>query len=218
MDKTRLFQSLPSQDLSVLLDLLSAAYDEMGYDQRQDVFGRYVKALPPAPVDGETLLNGILKFQRQSRAGMYHEPFDINSNNWLDIPEETNEWFDRLGDLLQASTQLTVQGDHSHAVACFGVLYELIDAMESGEEIVFGDEIGGWMIPSDEKKFIAAYMTSLAAIATPEEFTAVALPLIRRDSWQSFMTQAYASATRVASEAQRAQLEAEIRRQKIQTG
>jgi hypothetical protein len=82
---------------------------------------------------------------------------------------------------------------------------------------VFGDEIGSWMLPGDERQYIAAYMTSLAATATPEEFTAVALSLIRRDSWHSFAAQAYASAIDAASEAQKAHLEAETRRQKIRT-
>ena len=50
-----------------------------------------------------------------------------------------------------------------HAAACFGILYELIDAMERGDEIVFAEEVGGWMIPGDEKEYVAAYMTSLAA-------------------------------------------------------
>ena len=118
---------------------------------------------------------------------------------------------------LQASAQLTAQGDHLHAVTCFGTLYALIAAMEDGEEIVFGDEIGSWMIPGDEKQLIAAYMTSLAATATPAEFTAAALPLIRSDSWQSFASQVYASAVGAANTEQRAHLEAEIQRQKIKT-
>lgn len=201
-----------------MLALLSAAYDQMEYDQRQVVFGNLVRSLPPAPVDGEVLLGEVESFQRESLAGLYYAPFDVNSKNFMHIPEETSEWFERLGDLLQASRQLTAQGDHSHAVACFGMLYKLVDALDAGEEIVFGDEIGSWMIPGDEKQYVAAYMTSLAATATPEEFTAVALPLIRRDSWQSFMTQAYASAVRAADEAQRAHLEREIQRQKIRTG
>jgi hypothetical protein len=218
MDKIRLFEFLSTEDSSALLGLLSVAYDEMEYDQRQAVFGRYVSKLPPAPVDGEALLDEVEQFRQESYAEVYYAPFDINSKNWMHVPEETKEWFGRLGDLLKASTQLTAQGDHLHAVACFGVLYELIDAMESGKDIVFGDEIGSWMIPGQEKEFIAAYMTSLAAAATPEEFTAAALPLIRRDTWHSFATQAYVSAIRAATEAQRAHLEAEIQRQKIRTG
>lgn len=218
MDKTRVFKFLSGEDPSVLLDVLSRAYDEMDYDQLQAVFGRYAAELPPAPVDGEVLLDEVERFRQASLAGVYYAPFNINSKNWMHVPEETKEWFGELGDLLKASTQLTAQGDHLHAVACFGVLYELIDAMESGEEIVFAEEIGGWMIPGDEKAFVAAYMTSLAETASPEEFAAVATPLIWRDSYQSFATQACPSAIRAANEAQRAHLEAEIERRQIRTG
>jgi len=61
-------------------------------------------------------------------------------------------------------------------------------------------------------------MTSLAATATPEEFTAAAFPLIQRDRWQSFATQAYPGAIQAANEAQRTHLEAEIKRQNVPTG
>jgi hypothetical protein len=217
MNKTQLCESLQTCDPSALLNLLSAAYDAMDHDQRQTVFGALVRAQPPAKVDGEALLDEVEDFQRESLTGVYYAPFAVNSKNWMHVPEETKEWFERLGDLLQASVQLTLQGDHLHAVACFGILYELIGVMERGEEIVFADEIGSWMIPGDEKQYIAAYMTSLAVTATPDEFTMAALPLIQRDSWQSFTTQAYASAVSVADESQRAHLEAEIRRHKVRT-
>ncbi len=217
MNESRLFEFLATCDPSALLSLLRAAYDAMDHDQRQAVFGRLVKAGPPAPVDSEALLDEVEEFRRASSAGEYYAPFAINSKNYMHIPEETKEWFERLGELLQGSARLTAQGDHLHAVACFDALYELIHALERGDEIAFADEIGSWMIPGDEKQTIAAYMASLAAIATPDEFTKAALPLIQRDSWQSFTTQAYASAARVATEAQRAHLEAEIQRQKIRT-
>ena len=42
MDKTRLFEFLSTQNASVLLSLLNAAYDEMDYDQRQAVFWRMI--------------------------------------------------------------------------------------------------------------------------------------------------------------------------------
>lgn len=217
MDKVRLFDYLSTQDSTILLDLLDKAYSEMKHDQREVVFGQIARKMPPEPVDGEVLLDEVEQFKRESLAGMYYKPFNINSKNWMHVPEKTKEWFAEMGDLLKASTQLTAQGDHLHAVACFGTLYELIEEMEKGEEIVFGDEIGSWMIPGDEKTYITAYMTSLANTATPTEFTAAALPLIQRDSWQSFSTQAYPAAIRVANAAQKEHLEAEIQRQKIRT-
>jgi hypothetical protein len=45
---------------------------------------------------------------------------------------------------------------------------EVLEAMESGDEIIFAEEAGCWMIPTDEKAWLRAYLTSLAATATPE--------------------------------------------------
>jgi len=170
-----------------------------------------------APVDGRKLLRAIKKFQRESLAGTYYAPFNMNSKNYMFIPPETEAWFDRLGELLATSVQLTKQQDFQLATACFGILFELIDVMESGEEIVFADEYGSWMIPGDEKHYVAAYLKSLAATTTPEGFVAVALPLIRRDSGQNFVGEAYRSAIRSTTKAQRELLAAEIDRLNIKT-
>jgi hypothetical protein len=89
--------------------------------------------------------------------------------------------------------------------------------MENGEEIVFADEFGSWMIPGDEKKYLAAYLSSLACIASPESFTLTALPLIQRDSFNSFSSKVYATAIRVANKEQQSHLKAEIKRQNVQT-
>src|SRR3990172_6774137 len=96
MDRTRLFLSLSKQESSVLLDLLRAAYDQMNHGQRQVVFGRYDDVLPPAPVDGETLLREVGAFRQASLGGAYYAPFNIKSRNYKYLPEKTTEWFERL--------------------------------------------------------------------------------------------------------------------------
>jgi hypothetical protein len=217
MKKEQLFQYLSSQDISTLLKLLGSAYDQMNIEQRRDVFGKIVLEVPPEPVDGDDLLDQIEDFFRESLSGFYYAPFDINSKNFMDVPEETEEWFEQLGDFLKASMQLTSQSNHLHATICFRKLYSLIDKLECGEEIVFGDEIGSWMIPGDEKQYLAAYLTSLAAVSSPEEFTKDAIPLLQRDSGHSLAGQVYASAKNVANDEQRAHLAAEVKRLKIRT-
>jgi hypothetical protein len=42
-----------------------------------------------APVDGRKLLRAIKKFQRESLAGTYYAPFNMNSKNYMFIPPET---------------------------------------------------------------------------------------------------------------------------------
>lgn len=215
MNEEQLFRYLSTQNNPELLELLRSAYYQMNIEQRQDVFGKIILEIPPEPVDGKTLLKQINEFSRASFSGYYYEPFDINSKNYMDVPEETEEWFDKLGDYLKSSMQLTSQGDHLHATACFQKLYALIDKMEDGDEIVFGDEIGSWMIPGDEKQYHVAYFTSLAAISSPEEYTQAAIPLVRRDSWQSLASQAYASAIQVSNDAQRTHLAEAVKRLEI---
>ena len=132
MDKSALFKHLASQEPATWLDLLSQAYDQMEHDQRRWVFGKWADSLPPAPVDDESLLAEIEQFQKESLAGTYYAPFNINSKNFSHIPEETEDWFEESSDFLKASTRLTRQGEHLHAVACFNILYALIDTMERG--------------------------------------------------------------------------------------
>ena len=217
MNEKQLFEFLKRQPAQALLAILQQAYREMSVTQRRAVFGSIVKRVPSSSVDGNELLKRIKIFHNDSLAGKYYAPFAINSKNFTHIPEETEEWFEVLGDLLSDSAKLTVQGDHALAVECFGLLYQLIGHMEKGEEIVFADELGSWMIPGDEKKYIAAYLSSLAIVATPEAFTATVLPLIRRDSIQSFSGQIYPAAIRVANKEQGAYLKAEVKRQDVRT-
>jgi len=217
MNKKHLFAFLEDQDSPTLLRFLGAAYDAMNTDQRHAVFGRTLKKTKPPPVHGQSLLKEVKQFQRDSLAGKYYASFDINSKNFMHVPEETRAWFERMGDLLAGSVRLSQQGDHIQAVACFGILYQLVDTMESGAEIVFADEYGDWMIPGDRKPRIAAYLASLAATATPEEYAAAALPLIRDDSHKSFSNKTYNTAIRAANKAQKAHLKSEVQRLKIPT-
>ena len=217
MNKDNLFKYLRKQNVLILLDLLESAYDEMTINQRQAVFSKIEVKIPLKQIDGNTLLKEIEKFYLDSMEGKYYAPFAINSKKFSHIPEKTEEWFAILADYLKQSAQLSKQGKHSMAIECFCILYKLIGAMEEGEEIVFADELGSWMIPGDEKKFIEAYLTSLAAVRPPAEFTEAALPLIRRDIYNSFAHKTYSSAIRVANEKQKSYLRAEVKRQNIRT-
>lgn len=216
MKKRQVIKILEKKSPAVLLQLLESAYDVMNAKQRGTIFGECARQ-SSVIVNGPALLKKVKKFHEESLKGAYYAPFAINSHNFSDIPEETEEWFERLGELLEDSSKLARQGDHAKAVQCFRLLYELIEGMERGKEIIFADEYGSWMIPGDEKKFIKAYISSLAAIATPEEYTAAAVPLIKRDSYQSFFTRAYSVAVRAANKDQRARLQAEVERLKIRT-
>ena len=217
MNKERLFEYVKTQNPSKFLELLSLAFDTMDTNQRHDVFGKTAKEIPPSSVDGKEILTTIEQFYKKSMDGYYYAPFDINSKNFSDIPEETDAWFDEISDYLEDSSRLTDQGEHEMAVQCFKLLYELIDKMEDGDEIVFADEYGTWMINGDEKRFIKAYLSSLAAISNPEEYAKDAIPLVKRDSYEWFHNKVYVSAIKIANEDQKVYLKMEVKKQKIRT-
>jgi hypothetical protein len=215
MDKERIFAFLQQQEPAMLIEVLQNAYQAMTTKQRQTVFGALVKQIPPAPVDGAQLQSEIHAFYQASFAGAYYAPFNINAQNFSDIPEETDAWFEQLGDFLVRSTLLADQRQHHDACVCFGLLYELIEQMERGEEIVFAEEVGSWMIPGDEKVYLRAYISALAATATPEYFAEAMVPLLRRDSYASFAHKVYATAIRAANTRQKTHLKAAITRHRI---
>jgi len=218
MNETELFEGLDEKKKDELMELLRAAYRIMNTEQRRTVFGKTAEKVLSLQIDGKKLLKKVKQFHRDSLAGKYYASFDMNSKNFTHIPEETDEWFEALSDLLENSARLSKQGEHSLAVQCFMPLYELIEAVDSGCEIVFADELGSWMIPGDQKKFVNAYLRSLAQVSTPEEFTKAAVSLIREDSCgESFFHKVHSTALRVANKEQKNFLQTEIERHKIKT-
>jgi len=141
----------------------------------------------------------------------------MNSKNFSHIPEETSQWFEKLDYLLKSSSQLSKQNEAVIAIECFKKLYDLVEHLLNGEDIVFAEEVGMWLLPGDEKVYITAYLTSLATTTTPELFTEAALPLVWRDSTESFCNKVYVTTKKIASAEQIAHLTAELRHQKIRT-
>jgi len=217
MDEEVLINALKRQTKTTLLELLRSAYYEMNTQQRRDIFGGLIKKSKPSNIIAKEVIRDSETFYKDSLAGVFYAPFDINSKNFSNVPEETEEWFEKLGDLLQSSVQLTKQKEHSSAIKSFKILYELIDKMEYGEEIVFADEYGSWMIPGNEKEFLESYISSLAEVKTPEEYTKVVVPLIKRDSHMSFCNKVYSVAVRHGNKEQKTYLKSEIKNKKIKT-
>ena len=215
MEKQEVFKLLSRRKKTELLQLLESMYDELSTRQRRSIFGHLAEQTTSVKVRPNAVVRDVEVFHRESLEGVYYAPFDMNSKNYMHVPEETELWSERLGDLLKKSSQLSKQGAHHDAVTCFALLYETVFAMEEGGEIVFAEEVGSWMIPVEEKEIIADYMVSLGATSSAEEFADAAIPLIKRDSYASLADKVYASARRAASREQKAHLAAAVERQGI---
>jgi hypothetical protein len=209
---------MAKQKKSVLLDYLHRAFEEMDDRQRRNVFADAVPGPKNAAVDGDRLAEELDQFRRNSLARKYYAPFMVDSKNYRHVPEETREWCDRFAGFVRDALWLSERGKYAQAVRCFAVLSELIRAVDEGQEIIFAEEAGSWMIPADKRVWLKAHLTSLAATADADEFAAAVLPILEWDSWNSFSGEVYVSALRVANPEQAARLRAEAERRRIRVG
>ena len=209
MNRDKLFSYLKKQEANVLIELLESCFDAMSVQDIRNVFYHLeVEFVSQFPTDGNTVLTNIHLFHEKSLQGDYYAPFDINSKNCMDVPEETEMWFEKLAELLLECTQLSTQNDHAMAIECFNKLFTLIDRMESGDdEIVFADEYGMWMLPIHESPYIKAYLTSSAKILKPEEYVKAILPLVHRDSREGFYRKIYEYVVETANKRQKVLLD-----------
>ncbi len=214
MEKSKIFDYLQKQDKEVLIELLDNIYDDMSFKQKDEIFGDIIENTTLlAGAECEDLLVEIEVFHKLSFEQRYYSPFSINSKNCRYIPEATNEWIYKISNFLIWSVQLTELGQHKCAVECFEKLYELIYAVDSGEEIIFADECGSWMITADEKIYNKAFITSLSKTKeSDEEFINSVMPLIKDDTYESFN---YKTVLEIATKTQKELLEKEIEKQNI---
>lgn len=225
MEKKLLINYLSKQKKDLLLNIIAKAFDEFTTKQKVKIFHEAYKTITPSLKIEEVkqkskskLPSKIHKFIKDSRDGAYYSPFKIDSKNWSHIPDETNKWFKRLGDLLLEAKDLTMQQNHLQAIKCFQKLFPLIDEMESGDsDFIFADEYGSWMIPVNMTDIMLAYISSTAIICNPKEFAEHVIPLFIRDSRESFSNHVMKSTKAYANKEQLKFLLEELKNNKIKT-
>ena len=182
---------------------------------QRNVFSELFKEHTKSERTPKKLLEKIEKFYDKSMGGYYYAPFDINSKNFSNIPEETNEWFDEISDYLDFVSELVEEEEYEIGLKCFAILFELIDKMESGEEIVFADELGDWMI-STKKDYTENYIISISKEKMQiEEYVSLLIPMIKSDSYFSFSKTVYKKVKKHSNTIQLNAINKEIKSQSI---
>ncbi|MBF0366612.1 MAG: hypothetical protein HQK50_13650 [Oligoflexia bacterium] len=216
MDKEHLLANLSRNKKDMLLEIIGTCFDECTIKQRNKIFGQFYNSiLSWDEINENKLRSKIDKFKRDSFDGVYYAPFEINSKNFTHVPDETEKWFDNLGDLLLETKELANQNKPSEAIHCFQKLFQLIDDMAGGHEFIFADEYGTWMIPVRMSDITDCYISSAASVCNPKEFTEHLLPLFRRDSRESFSNHVMKHAKKYANNEQLKFLLEELKNQKI---
>ena len=91
MNKEKLFAYLEKQKPSEVMKLLDDCFSCMKSSDIRNVFGNLEgKFLAELKSDGEVVLENVRKFMEDSLNGVYYAHFDINSKNYMGVPEETD--------------------------------------------------------------------------------------------------------------------------------
>ena len=207
INKGVIFETLKKLKKSDLIEYLESSFDEMDDRQRRDVFIKLQNATLNKNIKPTELYSKVLEFYEKSLRGDYYAPFDINSKNFMDIPDETDEWFSELSYYLDETSKLVDKEEFKIANQCFDKLYDLIDEMGKGE-IVFADEYGTWMI-IPKRDYNNAYIISLSQTENEDIFAEKVLPLLKRDSY-SLRSKIYSKIRKAANSKQLRKVQREI--------
>jgi len=201
MEKKVLIMALKKQTKEQLISLLLESYEVLNKPQRNRFFETIYDKVKTPKFNAQNIHEEILKFYKESITGKYYAPFDINSKNFSDIPEETELWCDLLAKHFTNALELFDREEYEMATECFDKLYYI--QVNMCEEIVFAHELGTWMIPIKQATIIPKYIESMAKTKTAEGFKNGIKMLMDIDDYDYKKTKVLNKAMRVGTQEQK---------------
>ncbi len=126
------------------------------------------------------LLTEVEHFHTTSLAGQYYESFRVNSRNFMEKSEGTEEWIHECNRLFKRCIS---EAKQSHKTTCkaLAMLIELLLEIDECKDniIFFADEAGSWQVNVDWDKVLPVWFTCLAKTAEPTEFAKKSLSIIK---------------------------------------
>jgi hypothetical protein len=117
------------------------------------------------------LLAEVKKFHEASLRGEYYESFNVNSKNFMDKSEGTEEFIAEFDRLICRCIRAAPKGPQPVREA-FELLFALLRRIDEDPDsiVFFADEAGSWQVSVDWQEALPAYFQCLAATASGEEF------------------------------------------------
>jgi len=147
------------------------------------------------------VLDKVKAFDDASRRGEHYESFGVNSKNFMEKSEGTEEWIAECERLLGDVLGFVADGAPSEGRQAFELIFALLRRIDEGEDdiVFFADEGGSWQVGVDWPKVLPAYFRCLSATAAPEEYaqlvSAIVTNFARHDA-PKYMSRARGAATR----------------------
>ncbi len=118
------------------------------------------------------LLGEIRKFHDASLRGEYYDGFDVNSKNFMEKSEGTEEFIAEFERLLTKCIRAADKGPRAPACEAFELLFALLRRLDHDPDSVvfFADEAGSWQVGVDWREALRAYFRCLADGSSGKDF------------------------------------------------
>ncbi len=181
LDSTKVRAALRCLPKETLLGVLDRAMAHVPADRLPEVLGTSVpiKEVRAGPLGAKALLKAARGFARDTLHGAYFDSIDVNSKNWTEKSEGTEDWINNCKRLLESCVAQAPAGPAEVVREAFETLFDLLRRIDKGEDIIFfADEAGSWQVDVDWDVVLPAYYGCLSQTATPHEYAKVVTELV----------------------------------------
>ena len=118
------------------------------------------------------LLDEVRKFHEASLRGDHYESFAVNSKNFTQKSEGTEEFIDEFDRLVGRCVRASEKTPGPPLREAFELLFGLLRHIDKGHDdvVFFADEGGAWQVGVDWRAALPAYFRCLANCASPADF------------------------------------------------
>jgi hypothetical protein len=118
------------------------------------------------------LLEEVRKFHDAGMRGEYYDSFRVNSRNFMEQSEGTQELIAEFGRLMDKCVRAAAEGPFAPVREAFDLLFALLRRIDEDPDSVvfFADEAGSWQLGVDFRTVLPAYYRCLAEGTPPEDF------------------------------------------------
>ncbi len=118
------------------------------------------------------LLDEVRKFHAASLRGDHYETFAVNSKNFMQKSEGTEEFIAEFDRLVGKCVRAGEKTPGRPLRGAFELLFGLLRHIDEGHDdvVFFADEGGAWQVGVDWRAVLPAYFRCLADSASPEDF------------------------------------------------
>lgn len=117
------------------------------------------------------LLAEVRRFYEAGLQGRYYESFAVNSKNFMETSQGTEEFIVEFNDLLGKCVHAAEKEPMPPVREAFELLFRLLRCIDKGDDVIFfADEGGSWQVGVDWRIALPAYFQCLANTAPPEDF------------------------------------------------